>query len=104
MEASEAQPYTRTLRPDPISEADCPVCNHPLRAAIEAAVYNLTPDGGDNDNIARRFGLGDGGPTSGEIIRRHRSSGHMLPREHYQGRSIVIDDDGRASVVVPGEL
>jgi hypothetical protein len=101
METSEPIPYTRTLKPEPIEEADCPVCQHRGRALIEAAIYGLIPDAGDNEHVARRFGLGDGGPSSGEVVRRHRAAGHMRPRDYYEGRPIVIDDDGRARVSFP---
>lgn len=87
----EAEPYTRTLKPTPIREKDCPICQLPerKRLALEAAVYGLTADAGDNQQVAQRFGIGDGGPTSGEIVRVHRTSGHMRPRDFYEGRTLA---------------
>lgn len=59
--------------------ADCPVCASPRRLEIDYAIS--TAYAWDNQTIALQFGIGDGGMTSGEIVRLHRDQGHVPPRD-----------------------
>lgn len=62
---------------------NCPVCASPYRKLIERDVY--FEQNHDNQHVAAQYGIGDGGVTSGEILRQHIDQGHMPPKEerHY---------------------
>jgi excisionase family DNA binding protein len=69
-----------------LSPEGCVVCRHPYRELIEVELY----DGRPNEGVARRYAIGDaGGEGGGEVIRLHRSHGHMRPRDAYRDERLV---------------